>query len=62
MTEFELISTFIHAERGRRAVIGQALGLPAREMATEEGVKRQYRALKGAGRLAELEQKLNEMK
>jgi len=58
MTEFELIRAFANAPRATRADIAQSLGLAAYDIATEEGVKRQFAAAKAANKLRELEQML----
>lgn len=62
MTEFELIRAFATARRSQRADIAKQLGLKATDVATEEGMKRQFLAAKAGGKLGDLERALPKAK
>jgi hypothetical protein len=58
MTEFELIRGFAALGRDRKVEIAKSLGLAVNDVATEEGVKRQFLAAKAANKLGDLERLL----
>jgi hypothetical protein len=60
MTEFELLRSLINVGQAKRIIVGKALGLNLADLATEDGIKRQFKDLKAAGKLEDLERRLKE--